>query len=103
MHKEFRTLFYVHSNYSQITSHIKSSLGPHIFDSAQCSAGLRLLGTDSVGAKVSDGRTHFYKQGMVDGSASKPALRQDTGYMVEKPYFDIAPYLGAFGAYLMPQ
>ena len=42
-------------------------------------------------------------QGMVDGSASKPALRQDTGYMVEKTYPDIAPYLGAFGAYLMPQ
>ena len=42
-------------------------------------------------------------QGMVDGSASKPALRQDTGYMVEKPYLDIAPYLGAFGAFLMPQ
>ena len=42
-------------------------------------------------------------QGMVDGSASKPALRQDTGYMVEKPYLDIAPYFGAFGAYLMPQ
>ena len=37
------------------------------------------------------------KQGMVDGSASKPALRQDTGYMVEKTYHDIAPYLGAFG------
>ena len=42
-------------------------------------------------------------QGMVDGSASKPALRQDTGFMVEKTYHDIAPYLGAFGAYLMPQ
>ena len=42
-------------------------------------------------------------QGMVDGPASKPALRQDTGYMVEKTYPDIAPYLGAFGAYLMPQ
>ena len=42
-------------------------------------------------------------QGIVDGSASKPALRQDTGYMVEKTYNDIAPYLGAFGAYLMPQ
>ena len=42
-------------------------------------------------------------QGMVDGSASKPALRQDTGYMVEKTYLDIAAYLGAFGAYLMPQ
>ena len=42
-------------------------------------------------------------QGIVDGSASKPALRQDTGYMVEKTYHDIAPYLGAFGAYLMPQ
>ena len=42
-------------------------------------------------------------QGMVDGSASKPALRQDTGYMVEKTYLDIAPFLGAFGAYLMPQ
>ena len=42
-------------------------------------------------------------QGMVDGSARKPALRQDTGYMVEKTYIDIAPYLGAFGAYVMPQ
>ena len=44
---------------------------------------------------------------MVDGSASnldsKPALRQDIGYMVEKTYLDIAPYLEAFGAYLMPQ
>ena len=29
--------------------------------------------------------------------------RQDTGYMVEKTYLDITPYLGAFGAYLMPQ
>ena len=45
----------------------------------------------------------IYIQGMVNGSASKPALRQDTGYMVEKTYLDIAPYLGAFGAYLMPQ
>ena len=42
-------------------------------------------------------------QGMVDGSAFKLALRQDTGYMVEKTYLGIAPYLGAFGAYLMPQ
>ena len=24
-------------------------------------------------------------------------LRQDTGYMVEKTYLDIVPYLGAFG------
>ena len=40
---------------------------------------------------------------MVDGSASTPALIQDTGYMVEKTYLDIAPYLGAFDAYLMPQ
>ena len=46
---------------------------------------------------------NYLIQGMVDGSASKPALRQDTGYMVEKTYLDIAPYLGAFGAYLMPQ
>ena len=42
-------------------------------------------------------------QGIVDGSASKPALIQYTGYMVENTYHDIAPYLGAFGAYLMPQ
>ena len=42
-------------------------------------------------------------QGMVDGSASKPALRQDNGFMVEKTYHDIAPYLVAFGAYLMSQ
>ena len=56
-------------------------------------------------------KTHFFAfltnldllQGMVDGSSSKPALRQDTGYMVEKTYLDIAPYLRAFGAYLMPQ
>ena len=47
--------------------------------------------------------TYKVEQGMVDGSASKPALRQDTGFMVEKTYLDIAPYLGAFGAYLMPQ
>ena len=39
----------------------------------------------------------------IDGSARKPALRQDTCYMVEKTYHGIAPYLGAFGAYLMPQ
>ena len=42
-----------------------------------------------------------YWQGM-DGSARKPALKQDTDYIVEKTYH-IAPYLGAFGAYLMPQ
>ena len=41
-------------------------------------------------------------QGIVDGSASKPALVQDTSYMVEKAYH-IALYLCAFGAYLMPQ
>ena len=46
----------------------------------------------------------FYSiQAMVDGSASKLTIRQDTGYMVEKTYYDIAQYLGAFGAYLMPQ
>ena len=42
------------------------------------------------------------KQG-IDGSARKPVLIQDTGYMVEKTYYDVAPYVGAFGAYLMPQ
>ena len=40
-------------------------------------------------------------QGIVVDSASKPALVQDTNYMVEKNH--IAPYLGAFVAYLMPQ
>ena len=54
------------------------------------------MGTGAPGENVME-------QGMVDGSASKPALRQDTGYMVEKTYLDISPYLGAFGAYLMPQ
>ena len=47
--------------------------------------------------------TSDVQQGMVDGSASRPALRQDTGFMVEKTYLDIAPYLGALGACLMPQ
>ena len=50
-----------------------------------------------------DNTKYYLIQGMVDGSASKPALRQDTGYIVEKTYHDIAPYLGAFVAYLMPQ
>ena len=40
---------------------------------------------------------------MIDGSTSKPELKQDTGYMVEKTYLDITPYLGDFGAYVMPQ
>ena len=31
-------------------------------------------------------------QGMIDGSASKPALRQDTSYMAEKTCHDIATY-----------
>ena len=39
----------------------------------------------------------------IDGSTRKPALVQDTSNMVEKTYHDIAPYLGDFGAYLMPQ
>ena len=34
----------------------------------------------------------FDKQG-IDASARKPALIRNTGYMVEKPYHDIAPYL----------
>ena len=42
-------------------------------------------------------KTKQHIQGLVDGSASKTALRQDTSYKVEKTY------LGAFGAYLMPQ
>ena len=37
-------------------------------------------------------------QGIVDGSISKPALRQNTGYMVEKTYPDILPYLEALNA-----
>ena len=51
---------------------------------------------------VSDSIVKLLKQG-IDGSARKPALRQDTGYMVEKTCHDIAPYFRAFGAYLMPQ
>ena len=40
-------------------------------------------------------------QGMVDGSASKPAIVQDTDYIVEKTY-NLASYLGPFGAYFKP-
>ena len=36
-----------------------------------------------------------FKHKGYDGSARKPALRQDTGYMVEKTYHDIATYFGA--------
>ena len=38
----------------------------------------------------------------IDGFAHKPPILQDIGYMVEKTY-QITPYLGAFGAHLMPQ
>ena len=38
----------------------------------------------------------------LDNSARKPTLIQDTKHLVEKTYH-IAPYLGAFGAYVMPQ
>ena len=44
---------------------------------------------------------HWIRQG-IDGSARKPTLLQDTDYMVEKNYH-IAPYLGAFEAYSLPQ
>ena len=48
-------------------------------------------------------REHFkVTQKIVEGSASKLALVQDTNYMVWKKYH-ISPYLGAFGAYLMTQ
>ena len=33
--------------------------------------------------------------GIVDGSPSKPALRQDAGYMVVKTYLDIWGLLGS--------
>ena len=48
----------------------------------------------------------FIIQGIVDGSAYKPALAQDTNYMVEKTYhttYHMPPYLGAFRAYLLLQ
>ena len=44
----------------------------------------------------------FHVQQGINGSARKRGLLQDTGYMVEKTYH-IAPFLDAFGAYLMPQ
>ena len=40
-------------------------------------------------------------KGIVNGSASKPALIQDNNYIIEKTYY-IAQYLSAFGVYLMP-
>ena len=46
--------------------------------------------------------THLILIQGIDGSARKPALLQISGYMVEKTYH-IAPYLGAFKAYLILQ
>ena len=37
----------------------------------------------------------------IDGSVRKPALIQDTDYLVEKTYNSPA-YVGPFGAFLMP-
>ena len=50
--------------------------------------------------KLEKNKVQANQQG-IDGSARKPALIQDTGYIVEKTYPDIAPYLGVFGAYLI--
>ena len=44
-------------------------------------------------------RTMIITKG-TDSSARKSALKQDTGYMVERTHHK-PPYLGAFGAYLM--
>ena len=63
------------------------------------SYGCQLLGVSTTKGIL----RQYIKQGILVGSASKPALRQDTGYIVEKTYHDITPYLGAFGSYLMPQ
>ena len=57
---------------------------------------------DCTCTMCSDIYIYIYLQG-IDGSLRKPALMQDTGYMVEKTYHDTAPYLGAFRVYLMPQ
>ena len=67
--------------------------------------GLSLLllymsaGCRSLGSLI--GITQILQE-IVDSSASKPELVPDTNYMIEKTYH-IAPYLGAFGAYLMPK
>ena len=57
-------------------------------------------------AELWQGACAFYNQETftqeIDGFALKPVLVQDTGYMVEKTY-QLARYLGTFGAYLMPQ
>ena len=44
-------------------------------------------------------KTFIMQQG-IDGYARKHALRQDTDYMVEKTYHDIAPYLGFWGLFI---
>ena len=76
---------------------------PETFSPRRCQTSTQGYHQTSAGVGLGTVELASTIQGMVDGSASKPGLRQDTGYMVEKTYLDIAPYLGAFGAYLMPQ
>ena len=79
-----------------LKTHISNRLFAHLFFGVSASACY-----PGIWKGVDNGMM-YVPQG-IDGSARKPALRQDTGFMVEKTYHDIAPYLGAFGAYLMSQ
>ena len=63
---------------------------PHVFTSLQ----RPITAQDGAGAiaaraGIDYGSQQELKQGIVDGSASKPTFRQDTGYMVEKTYHDV--------------
>ena len=58
--------------------------------------------TCDSGDREQQAMSMIVSKGIVDGSGSKPALVQDITYMVKKTYI-IAPYLGAFVAYVMPQ
>ena len=70
--------------------------------------GIRGSGDQGIRGGQGDHKSAFNSdlskniQDIVDGYASKPALVENTNYMVEKTYH-LAQYLGAFGACLMPQ
>ena len=81
---------------------------PHVWHQKWAPGDLHRMTCDQIGQLQQKGASIFpvfrytVLQG-IDGSARKPALKQDTGYMVEKTFHDIAPYLVAFGAYLLPK
>ena len=106
--KMSKIIFGIFSDTSRIKLPRAVETGQLVHGSVSCLLGALFFSTNSLDKPrslawlvlVTKGTDHWLtsidSDKGIDGSARKPALVQDTGYMVEKTYH-IATYLGAFG------